>query len=67
MPSGVHTSLKLLARDGAVSVAFSAKLTEEQYDTLFERVNECGTRQELREHIAMLANEWGIKTIVDDA
>jgi hypothetical protein len=66
MPSGVHTSFQLLTRDGAVSVSFSTKLSASQYDTLYECVSDCGTRGELREHIAMLANEWGITAIVDD-
>lgn len=58
--------LNLLARDGAVSVTFSASLTTEQHAKLYDCIHECDTQLELRECIAMVANEWGIEAIVDD-
>jgi hypothetical protein len=61
------TTLNLLTRDGAVTVAFAAYLTGAQYMKLFESIrdySDSGT--ELRERVAMLANEWGIDATVDD-
>jgi hypothetical protein len=65
-PERAQTTLHLLARDGAVAITFSTKLTAEQYDTLYAFVMDTHTRQELRERIAMAANDWGIPAIVDD-
>lgn len=60
------TTLNLLTRDGAVTVTYEAELSEPQYAKLYECVQEAQTRQELKECIAMAANEWGIKAIIDE-
>jgi hypothetical protein len=60
------TTLNLLTREGAVTVSYPVELTEEQYAKLYECVSECDTKQELRECIAMIANEWGIEPIIDE-
>lgn len=60
------TILNLLTRDGAVTVTFEGYLTGEQYAKLYDCIRDYSeTRQELTERIAMVANEWGIKAIVD--
>ena len=62
------TPISLLTRDGAVTVTFEAYLTGEQYAKLLDCIRDYSeTRQELTERIAMAANEWGIKVIVDEA
>ncbi|MBC7855799.1 MAG: hypothetical protein IAF94_20420 [Pirellulaceae bacterium] len=61
------TSLNLLTRDGAVAVSFPVRLTGKQYAKLHDCLHECGTKQALRECIAMVAKEWGIEAIIDDA
>ena len=59
--TGGSTVLNLLTRDGAMSVVFPAFLTGEQYTKLFESVREYSdSRFELKVHIALLANEWGL-------
>ena len=60
------TTLNLLTREGAVTVTYAAKLTEAQYARLHECVIECDTKQQLRDLIAIVANEWGVKAIIDD-
>jgi hypothetical protein len=55
-----------LTREGAISFAFSARLTAEQYARLYDSVHDCDTRKELRECIAIVANEWGIEVVVDE-
>ena len=61
------TVLNLLTKDGAISVVFPAFLTEEQYAKLFESIREYSdSRLELKVHIAMLANEWGLDASFED-
>jgi hypothetical protein len=61
------TALNLLTREGAVSATFSAMLTTPQYAKLFGCIQEHSeSRLELKERIAMLANEWGIDAMVRD-
>jgi hypothetical protein len=62
------TTLNLLTRDGAVTVTFSTHLTGEQYTKLFDSIRDFSeSRSELKERIAMLANEWGLDALADDA
>ena len=61
------TVLNLLTRDGAITANFFAVLTAPQYARLFECIQEHSeSRLELKERIAMLANEWGLDAMVDD-
>jgi hypothetical protein len=61
------TTLNLLTRDGAVTVTLSALLSGEQYAKLFESIRDYSdSRFELREHIAMLGNEWGLDASFED-
>jgi hypothetical protein len=56
-----------LTSEGTISVVFPAFLAREQYDKLFESIREhSDSRFELREHIAMLANEWGLEASFED-
>jgi|GEM_PF-4442312 hypothetical protein len=65
--TGGSTVLNFLTRDGAISVVFPAFLAREQYDNLFECIREhSDSRFELREHIAMLASEWGLEASFED-
>jgi hypothetical protein len=60
------TTLNLLTRDGSVTVTFPMELTEEQYAKLYALVVDAQTREELKDRIAMVANEWGVNAIVVD-
>jgi hypothetical protein len=61
-----QTTLNLLTREGAVTVTFPVELTEDQYAKLYAFVVDAQTRQELKDCLAMVANEWGIKAVIDD-
>ena len=65
--TGGSTVLNLLTDDGAMSVVFPAFLTGEQYEMLFEAIREhADSRFGLREHIAMLAKDWGLDASFED-
>ena len=65
--NGGSTVLNLLTSDGAISVVFPAFLTGEQYATLFESIREYSdSRFQLRERIAVLAEEWGMEASFED-
>jgi hypothetical protein len=55
----MQTVLKLLMRDGASSVVFSARLSPEQYAELLARVERATTKDELRGEIQELSKRWG--------
>ena len=64
---GGSTVLNLLTGEGALSVVFPAFLTGEQYARLFESIHDYSdSRFELKHHIAMLANEWGLDASFED-
>ena len=65
-PIAETTTLNLLTRDGAVTVTFSAELTEEQYAKLYSFVVDAQTRQELKDCLVMVASKWGIVAVIDD-
>ena len=61
------TNLNLLTRDGAVTVTFLANLNGEQYSKLHDVIHYAVSREELRECIRKIANEWRVQTVIDDA
>lgn len=64
---GGSTTLSLLTRDGAVTVTFQGYLTSAQYAKLFESIQQYSDSAiELKERIAMLANEWGLEATVEN-
>jgi hypothetical protein len=66
VPAKPQAPLNLLTREGAVAVTFATRLSDKQYAKLYDKVRGCETRQELRDSIVMVANEWGVKAIVDE-
>jgi hypothetical protein len=62
-----QTTLNLLASDGAVAVTFAARLTADQYARLYQCIGDAETVEMLRDRLAMVANEWGMAAIIDDA
>ena len=59
--TGMQTALNLLTRDGAIRVAFSPRLTTEQYAELMDVVEspKSETRIELRKALQAVAQLWG--------
>ena len=62
-----QTTLSLLTRDGAVTVTFSAKLTDEQYARLFELTRRAGTKPEMEAILTSVAAEWDVPAVIEDA
>ena len=62
-----QTTLSLLTRDGAVTVTFSAKLTDEQYARLFELTRCAGTKPEMEAILTSVAAEWDVPAVIEDA
>lgn len=52
------TQLRLLMRDGALNLRFSASLTVVQYEALLKACKLADTRYELREAAKQLAIDW---------
>jgi hypothetical protein len=62
-----QTTLSLLTRDGAVTVTFSAKLTDEQYARLFELTRRAETKQDMEVILTSVAAEWGVPAVIEAA
>jgi hypothetical protein len=62
-----QTTLSLLTRDGAVTVTFSAKLTDEQYARLFELTRCAETKLDMEDVLASAAAEWGVPAVIEAA
>jgi len=60
------TTLSLLTREGALTVTFFATLTPAQYALLLERVCQVSTADRMRESLTLLANQWGIRAMIED-
>ena len=62
----MNTSLQLLMRDGAITVAFSPRLTVEQYAELIKLVETPSTKAQLRRELERAAVNWGRKVQIDE-
>jgi hypothetical protein len=62
-----QTTLSLLTRDGAVSVTFSARLTDEQYVRLFELTRRAETKPDMEGILVSVAAEWDVPAVIEDA
>jgi hypothetical protein len=62
-----QTTLSLLTRDGAVTVTFSAKLTDEQYARLFELTRCAETKLDMEAILASVAADWEVPAVIEDA
>ena len=62
----MQTALHLLARDGAIKVAFSPRLSAEQYAELMEVVEMTQTKEELSEALRRAASAWGYEIEIED-
>ena len=58
----METALRLLMRDGPVSLDFSPNLTTDQYDELLAIVQRANrsTAAELRTEVTAAAERWGV-------
>jgi hypothetical protein len=64
----MQTALNLLTREGAIRVAFSPRLTPEQYAELILVIEspQSETRNELRKAIQAVATRWGSKVEIEN-
>jgi hypothetical protein len=61
------TTLSFLTDEGAITVSFRPQLTAEQYEALFDLVQEGDIlTDELCEQLKALAEEWGVRFSSDD-
>lgn len=64
---GLFSAPAVTIRDGAVAVHFSAKLTADQYAQLFQATRDAETKRELENMLLMIANEWDVPSVTEDA
>ena len=61
----METGLRLLMRDGAVSLKFHPHLTPEQYAELIQIARRATTTDELRFAVKLAATGWGVDVECD--
>jgi hypothetical protein len=62
----MQTALQLLTRDGAIHVAFSPRLSAEQYAELMILVEATDTKDELSDALRSAALQWGKELEIED-
>jgi hypothetical protein len=62
-----QTRLHLLTRDGAIAVTFSATLTPEQYEEVYNCVSGVEDAAEMKECLTAIFGKWGIGVEIEKA
>lgn len=62
-----QTSLKLLTRDGAITVIFHDTLSPEEYEAVYDCVKDSADADELRQCLRLMASEWGMTVTIEAA